>query len=251
MLRTEISEISLINSRDNRTLLSDISFELPDNCVGTILGKNGSGKSTLIKSLSGLLDNNFYSVKGNVFYNGENILRYDYRRLLLFRKQTLRYVFQDAARSFDPLKKLKYYFDLCECNENEIEETLDYFLLPCRNDIYRMHPYEVSGGMAQRISFALALLSGAEIIILDEPTSGIDSAIANLFLLKIREFVSSGKNSVLLVTQDVVFARKVSDKIAFLSDNRMSEFLNADRFSGSANDPLLSEFFAANNKLNT
>lgn len=251
MLSAEIKNIRLINSRSDRTILKNISFELPDNSVFTILGKNGSGKSTLIKSLTGLLDKNFYSVSGNVTFNGENITGYDYRKLLQFRKHKLRYVFQDAPKSFDPLKKLKYYFDLCPSSEKEIDETLAYFLLPERKNIYTMHPYEVSGGMAQRISFALALLSGAEIIILDEPTSGIDKAIANLFLLKIRDFASLGNNSVLLVTQDVVFAQKVSDKIAFLSEGSMSEFYEAKKFSGGSSIPNLAEFFEANSRLNS
>ena len=93
-----------------------------------------------------------------------------------------------------------------------------------------MYPFEVSGGMAQRISLTLALSAEPELIILDEPTSGIDVGIANLFLLKLKEFAASGNHSVLLVTQDLDFAKRVSNKIARLSNEKLSEFKPVDEF---------------------
>jgi ABC-type multidrug transport system ATPase subunit len=103
--------------------------------------------------------------------------------------------------------------------------------------------------MAQRISFVLALLSKPEIIILDEPTSGIDSAIANLFLLKLKDFVKQNRNSVLLITQDISFAEKISDKIAYLSKNRLSTFYNVKDFFNKKDDPLLIDFLDANKQI--
>lgn len=250
MLQVQIREIYLKTPGADRAILNDAIFDLPANKIYTILGKNGSGKSTLIKSITGLLNSNVYSVSGNVFYNSENTSHYSAKKMLEFRKDKIKYVFQDAINSFDPLKRLKYYFDFQAKDQSLIDETLEYFLLPLSEDIYKMHAYEVSGGMAQRISFALALLSQPEIIILDEPTSGIDPAIANLFLLKLKEFAGINRNSVLLVTQDVIFAEKVSDKIAYLKNGRLSEFYFPGEFLNKTDDPLFSEFLAANNKLN-
>ena len=112
-----------------------------------------------------------------------------------------------------------------------------------------MYAYEVSGGMAQRINFILILLSKPEMIILDEPTSGIDSAIANLFLLKLKEFVKQNDNSVLLITQDIIFAEKVSDKIAYLADRKLSSFYDANEFFNKKDDPLLTKFLNAKNQI--
>ena len=119
---------------------------------------------------------------------------------------------------------MRYYFNRLAKDKEEINILLSYFILPHYSELCKLYPYEVSGGMAQRISFILALLAHPEIIILDEPTSGIDPAISNLFLLKIKEFVSQGDHSVLLVTHDINFAEKISDEIAFLSDGRLSRF---------------------------
>ena len=250
MLKVQIRGIHLKTPDEDKSILNNAFFNLPENKIYTILGKNGSGKSTLIKSVTNLLDKNFYSVDGNILYHDENICQYPPEKMLELRKDKVKYVFQDAINSFDPLKKLEYYFDLLAKDKTQIDETLEYLLLPLSEDLFKMHSYEVSGGMAQRISFALALLSQPEIIILDEPTSGIDAAIANLLLLKIKEFSSIRHNSVLLVTQDVLFAEKISDKIAYLKDGRLSEFYSPDNFLNVRGDAILNEFIAATNKLN-
>ena len=249
MLQVRIREIAVKSPGQNRLLLNDASFDLIENQVFTIVGKNGSGKSTLAKSITGLLDKKHYSVWGTVHFGGKDIFTLKPEELLQLRKDSIKYVFQDAVNSFDQLKKLNYYFDLLAKDKNEIDDLLSYFLLPDSKTLFKMHPYEVSGGMAQRISFVLALLSNPEIIILDEPTSGIDSAIANLFLLKLKEFVGQNGNSVLLITQDISFAEKISDKIAYLSKNRLSTFYNVKDFFNKKDDPLLTEFLEANKKI--
>ena len=96
--------------------------------------------------------------------------------------------------------------------------------------------------MAQRISLVLALLTHPQIIILDEPTSGIDSPISSLVLLKLKEFASSSDNSVLLVTQDLLFAKKISNKIAFLFDGNLSDFFSVPEFFNNPKNEKLNLF---------
>ncbi len=111
-----------------------------------------------------------------------------------------------------------------------IDELLEYFILPKSKNLFDMHPYELSGGMAQRVSLALALSTNPQLLILDEPTSGIDTAISNLYLYKLKEFASQGNNSVLLVSQDLTFSKNVSDKIAYLNNGTLSDFYNTNDF---------------------
>jgi peptide/nickel transport system ATP-binding protein len=228
MLNVNIDEVTFVN--DGRKILSDLKFNLTDNSVFSILGKNGSGKSTLLKSLTGLLDNRFYKIKGEVYFENINLLSCKVNVLKELRKNKIKYVFQDAVNSFDHLRTFKYYFEKLNANEADVDELLDFFILPERKDIYNLFPYEVSGGMAQRISFILALLSDPGIILLDEPTSGIDPAIANLFLIKIEEFIRKRGNSIILITQDFSFAEKISTKIAYLSEGKLSGFLTIREF---------------------
>jgi ABC-type glutathione transport system ATPase component len=230
MLFANIDKLILNRNNSQTVLLSNVSFTLSRNQIYTIVGKNGTGKSTLIKALTGLLDQRFYTVHGKVIFNESDILTIDPEMLLSIRRRKIKYVFQDAKNSFDQLKTLRYYFNQVESSAEEIDETFNYFLLPRAQDLFNLYPYEISGGMAQRVSLALALLAKPEVIILDEPTSGIDSAIANLFLLKLKEFAEQKGGSVLLVTQDLTFANMISDKIALITDRHLTSFLPPQDF---------------------
>ncbi|HZW40371.1 MAG TPA: ATP-binding cassette domain-containing protein [Ignavibacteriaceae bacterium] len=207
MLQVEINRISLKKDNSEEVLLKDVDFSLNENEVLCILGENGSGKSTLIKSLVRLLDDNDYKVEGSIKINGKEILTANEDELLEIRKKYFGYVFQDVQNTFDPLKKLEYYFKKY-LNSKEIKELFNYFLLDDVNVIIKKHPYELSGGMLQRLSLIFTLLRNPDIIILDEPTSNVDYPISNLILLKIKEFAEQKNKSVLIVTQDLEFAKK-------------------------------------------
>ena len=177
-----------------------------------------------------LLDPNIYNISGSVIWNDNDIYKLNYEDLLEIRLKYVKYIFQDPVNSFDHLKQFRYYFKRFTIDKNEINELLEYFFLPKKEKLFKMYPYEVSGGMAQRICLVLALMTKPKILILDEPTSGIDTAIANLMLLKLKEFVKKDEQAVLLVTQDILFAKKISDKIALLAESTLTEFKNTDEF---------------------
>lgn len=228
--KVSINEIRLKHLQKQSLILKNINFSLSGNGIYTILGENGSGKSTLIKSITALLPENQYQIDGKVIYNDYDLLNLNESELKVIRKNEIRYVFQDPVNSFDPLKKIGYYFNSPVYNINDIEILLDYFLLPGYKEISEMYPYQISGGMAQRLSVILAFAANPELIILDEPTSGIDYALMNLTYLKLKEYVRKKDNSVLLVTQEWEFASRISDYISLLSEKTMSDFLPATEF---------------------
>jgi len=227
MLNVLLNNVSVLTNE--RIILRDVAFKINKGSIYTILGKNGTGKSTLLKSLTGLLDNRFYYVNGKVLYESRDLLSLGTDELQNVRKNEIKYVFQDPVNSFDHLKTFSYYFSLVTKDQEEINKLLDFFLLPEAKKLFKMYPYEVSGGMAQRISFILTLLAKPKIILLDEPTSGIDAPIVNLLLIKLKEFVGSG-NLALMVTQDLELARNASSKIALLSDCTLSPFSSPEEF---------------------
>ncbi len=249
MLKVNIENITLSNNTDKYLLLQDISFETNYGKVYTILGRNGAGKSTLIKSLTNLLDENIFSIKGNVFFEGKELISCSEDGMRSIRESSIRYVFQDAVNSFDPLKTFKYYFDNSGTDKNNIVELLSYFLLPQYDEIAKLFAYEISGGMAQRLSIIFALLAKPEILILDEPTSGIDYTILNLLLFKLKQFTKEEKKTVLLVTQDIKFAEKVSDEISFLSNGTLSTFKPKDDFFTQTDGEVLQSFINSFNEL--
>jgi ABC-type glutathione transport system ATPase component len=228
MLSVDINSVSILGEENRETILTDIRFDIDGGKIYSILGKNGSGKSTLIKSLNSLLPEEKYKTSGTVYFRGIDLLTSSDEKLREIRKSNIRYVFQDAANSFDPLKKISYYFDLSNISPLKIEELLLFFLLPTYKKLSGLHSYELSGGMAQRLLIVLALLANPDILILDEPTSGVDYAVMNLILLKIKNFVRDNDKSVLIVTQDINFALKSSDQIAYLSNGNLTQFFTPD-----------------------
>lgn len=201
MLSVNINSVSIINDEMKRKLLSDIKFEIVSGKIYTILGKNGSGKSTLIKALTDLLPKVDFEITGKVIFNSTNLLNTSAENIRNIRQYNIRYVFQDAANSLDPLKKIKYYFDLSNISPLKIEELLIYFQLPAYKNLSELYSCELSGGMAQRLLIVLALLANPDLLILDEPTSGVDYAVMNLILLKVKNYVRDNNKSVLIVTQ--------------------------------------------------
>ncbi len=224
MLRADISKISILNSNEENILLKNISFNLDPNVIYTILGENGSGKSTLIKSLTLLPDRRFFRIDGKIFWNGKNLFEASEEELIMLRKNQIRYVFQDCINSFDPLKRISYYFDWMVEDKQQLNELLEYFNLPEQTELGKLYPYELSGGMAQRIAIVLAAIVKPKLLILDEPTSAADTAVINLLIHFLRDYVSDGNNSVLIVTQDLLFAEKVSDMIAEIKNHTLTEF---------------------------
>lgn len=224
MLRADISKISILNSSEENILLKNISFNLGPDLIYTILGENGSGKSTLIKSLTLLPDRRFFKIDGKIFWNGKNLFEASEEELIMLRKNQIRYVFQDCVNSFDPLKRIGYYFNWMVEDKQQLNELLEYFNLPEQTELGKLYPYELSGGMAQRIAIVLATVVKPKLLILDEPTSAADTAIINLLIHFLRDYVSDGNNSVLIVTQDLLFAEKVSDKIAEIKNHTLTEF---------------------------
>jgi len=224
MIRTELKKISIVNNHQERILLKDIFFELKPNKIYTILGENGSGKSTLIKSLSLLLDKKTFNVEGKIFFNSRNLFELTDDELLLLRRKNIRYVFQDCINSFDPLKTIGYYFENLVDDNSKLPSLLEYFNLPSVKELGKLYPYELSGGMAQRIAIVIASISNPQLLILDEPTSAADTAIINLLIHFLKDYVYKESRTVLIVTQDLLFAKKVSYEIASIKNNSLTDF---------------------------
>ena len=191
-----------------------------------------------------LLDKNIYTAVGNVYWNNENIFQMTEKRLLNLRKKEIKYVLQDLNNNFDPLKKLKYYFDKSGSTQDQISTQLKNYLLPDYDSISNLHPYEISGGMAQRLSFMLALLPHPKLLILDEPTSAIDYSNVNLIKLKLKE-IAANSNTALIVTQDISFAKEVSDQVAYLDKGTLTEFVDVKTFFNESNSKKYQNFLAS------
>lgn len=230
MLKVNFSYITITNNKNEHTNLVNNNFNLTNSNIYTIIGKNGSGKSTLLWAIIRMLEPKTFSVDGSVTLENTDLYLLDETTLFKFRTQNFRFVFQDPISAFDPLRKLKYYFSLIPTDDKEIAEEFTYFQLPKYSDVKKLYPHELSVGMLQRVSIILALLSKPKVLLLDEPTSALDLPIMNLLKSRLVRYVSNSDRAILLVTQNISFAKAISNYIAILKDGTLSKFQTTSCF---------------------
>ncbi|MBU0475980.1 MAG: ATP-binding cassette domain-containing protein [Bacteroidetes bacterium] len=205
-------------------MLLNNNFTLKNNNIYSILGKNGSGKTTLLYVITNLLNKNDFEIDCSVNLDSIDLYKLNSQFLYKFRSDNFKFVFQDPVSAFDPLKKLKYYFNLTKVSDEIINKELQYFQLPQLAEIKKLYPHELSIGMLQRVNIILALVSRPKILLLDEPTSALDLPIMNLLNNRLKEYVITNERIVLIVTQDIEFAKNTSDYIANLDNGKLSNF---------------------------
>jgi len=223
ILEVKLNSLELKRESNYSLLFEHINFEVNSNSIYCLVGKNGIGKTTLLNALLNLLDEKIYRVKGNILIDGINPFSCDSANLILLRHKIVKYIFQDALSSFDPLKKINYYFK-DYTNSAQLDELLDYFILPKKETVLNYYPFQLSGGMAQRLAIILGIISKPKLLILDEPNSAVDIPISNLLSKKLIDFSRANQSSVLIVTQDINFALNTTDKIGLLTQHDITEF---------------------------
>ena len=215
VLSVGLNSIKRSNTNRNVFHLKKIFFDLREKEILAIVGPNGVGKTTLLNSFLNLLDYN-YTIDGIISLMGINPLSSSEKVLTNLRKNVTKYIFQDAANCFDPLRKLAYYFN-STINESELDSYLSYFLLPTSDNILNKYPGELSIGMAQRLAIIWGLLSKPQLLLLDEPSSALDAPIINLLSYKLKEWNEKNNSSVVLVTQNINFAIHTATYITILT----------------------------------
>jgi peptide/nickel transport system ATP-binding protein len=191
--------------RESLCVIESLEVEINAGEIAAVVGSSGSGKSLLAHAILGILPPNA-SVTGDVYYSGERLTP---QRLAALRGKGIALIPQ-AVTFLDPLMTVGKQVQGQDKSRNEVEAVFKrYNLAP---EVMRMYPFELSGGMARRVLVAAAVISGAPLIIADEPTPGLSEALAHEALSHLRELADGGA-AVMLITHDLKMALEVSDKI--------------------------------------
>ena len=224
-------------SYGDEDIVKGVSFRMLPGEIVCIVGESGSGKSTLIKAIHGM--SGVKITGGNVLFNDADIavLAANERRKLMGTGIGL--IPQDPGASFNPIRKLDSQFREAMAghdmpyDENIIDTMFKKIGLQHGKAILKNRPFELSGGMNQRIAIAAAMLFEPRLLLCDEATSALDVTTAGAVveeLLKIRE---TNGTSILLVTHHLGIARKMADNIGIMKDGRLIEYGNTDRIFDS------------------
>lgn len=206
-------------------VITDLSVTIMPGEILAIVGASGSGKSLLAESLLGLLPKNAI-VGGNIKFRGEEISE---RRIKELRGSDIALLPQSVL-AFDPLMKVGPQalgaHPTKEVRRLQKETFKELGLPDTTEDLY---PFALSGGMARRVLFSTVLASGAQLVIADEPTPGmqVDQAVRALSLLK--ELADKGKG-VMLITHDVDLAVQFADRIGVFYAGTVLEVASTSDF---------------------
>ncbi len=216
------------------SVLNGLTVAIPDDTITVVLGPSGTGKSVLIKHLIGLM----FPDSGDVVVHGEHVPQLTMPKLLALR-QRIGVLFQDGAlfgsmSVFDNVAfPLRQHTDQSEAQiaETVTERLTDVGLADAMDDA----PSQLSGGMRKRAGFARALVMEPDVVIFDEPDSGLDPVRTALLCELIQEMHSIHGGTYIVVTHNIASARQIGEYIAVLWKGRIVEAGDAERMFSSDN----------------
>jgi phospholipid/cholesterol/gamma-HCH transport system ATP-binding protein len=236
-----VIEIRGLSKRFGKKVVLDcLDLTVPKGKNTVVIGGSGTGKSVLIKCVVGLLRPD----SGEIRIDGEDVTKMDERELVRVRRK-FGMLFQGAAL-FDSLnagdnvafalRRLKMF------PERQIQDVVEEKLtMVGLRDIQRLMPAELSGGMKKRVGLARAIAAEPDILLYDEPTTGLDPIMADVInglIVSLRE--SLGVTSI-SITHDMASAYKIADYIAMLYKGRIVEVGTPAEIRGSSN-PVVRQF---------
>lgn len=216
-----------------------VDFDLmPGECLA-LLGGSGAGKSVILRSIIGLEQPD----SGKILFHGEDLLQLHENAWIDVRKR-ISYVFQNGAL-FDSLSvyeniayPLRAHTGLKEAEiGSKVREMLELVDMPGAEELL---PGELSGGMQKRAGLARAMVMAPEILLLDEPTAGLDPTNTRRFVDNILKLKSRGLTGI-FVTHDIPSAVALADRVAVLDQGRIHSIQDTKSFKVS-NDPVLQKF---------
>ena len=216
--------------RNSPDILKGADIEVRRGEIFSLLGGNGSGKTTLISVIAGVEK----AYRGKITILGKNIKKYGAE----LHRGTIAMLPQDVSTVFIKNTVRDDLFDICRavgCGKNDAEKKIaDICAELSITEVLSRHPYDLSGGEGQRAALAKILLTEPKILLLDEPTKGID-AFAKQTLMAILRRLSEGGVTVLIVTHDTEFAAEISGRCAMLFDGKVISPSCPQRFFGKNN----------------
>jgi peptide/nickel transport system ATP-binding protein len=210
--------------REKLCVISSLEVEINAGEIVAVVGSSGSGKSLLAHAILGILPPNAL-VTGDLFYSGERLTP---KRLGELRGTGIALIPQ-AVNFLDPLMTVGKQVQGVGKSREEVEAVFRRYNLGPQ--VMRMYPFELSGGMARRVLVAAAVISGAPLIIADEPTPGLSEVLAQEALSHLRELADKGA-AVMLITHDLKMALEVSDKVAIFYAGLTLETALREDFAG-------------------
>ncbi len=217
--------------------VDNVSFKIEEGQSLGLAGESGCGKSTIAYSLMRLHKPPAIISGGEILFQGEDILKYDNKKLQDFRWKDTSMVFQSAMNCLNPVSTLEtQFYEIFKYhnitkNKAEVrakaEELLALVGIP--KERLQDYPHQFSGGMRQRAVIAMALALQPKLLILDEPTTALDTVVQRDILRRIYELKAKFGFSILFITHDISLMMEFCDNVAIMYAGKIVEKANTKK----------------------
>ena len=233
VIRYEHVDISYKGKR----VVHDVSFSVEKGEILGIVGESGSGKSTLVKAAMGLLGRDGLVTRGDIWYKGMDLPDLKPGEMRKLCGPELGMIFQTAGSSFCPIRTVRaqlYEFMTehkkikMDVFEKQAEELLEKFGFDDPIRVLDSYPFELSGGMKQRVGIAMSMTARPRLLLADEPTSALDVTIQAEVVREMKKLREQYETAIILVTHNMGVASYISDKIGVMCKGELVEFGKRD-----------------------
>lgn len=235
----EVSDLHTTFKTDNGDVsaVNGVSFKLEPGKTLGIVGESGSGKSVTAYSIMQILAENGAITGGSVKYKGEDITKWNKKKMADFRGKCCSIIFQDPMTSLNPVFTVGYQLEEAvllhtdRTKKEAKERAIEMLTLVGVNEPEKrvnQYPHELSGGMRQRVMIAMALACEPDILIADEPTTALDVTIQAQILELMQSLQEKLGMAIIMVTHDLGVIASMCDEIIVMYGGRVCERGTAD-----------------------
>ncbi len=222
----EIKDLT-IQYGENNTVVENFSLTMQKGEIISIVGESGSGKSTVLRSIIGGRLGQGKIISGDIIFNGKSLLNLSNNEWRELRGTFISMISQDCGATLNPIRKIgSQYIEYINAHtnlnkteaENKALSMLEKVRLPEVKNIMNSYPYELSGGMKQRVGIAMALTFEPELVLADEPTSALDVTTQAQIVKQMMELRDEFNTGIIIVTHNMGVAAYMADKIVVMQN---------------------------------
>ncbi len=224
----EIKDITI--SYKGRPTVTDFSLTLAQGKICSIVGESGSGKTTVIRAVLGLLAGGGQVTQGEILFEGKSLLsntKEEWRRL---RGSDISMIFQDSGAMTNQTRTIgRQFVEYIRTHETISKadawqkgvQMLERMRLPSGDNIMKSYPFQLSGGMRQRVGIAMAMTFLPKLLLADEPTSALDVTTQAQIVRQMMALRDEYKTSIIVVTHNLGVAAYMSDFIVVMKQGKI------------------------------
>ena len=241
-------------------VLKKINLELLRGEKVALVGESGSGKSVTTKLILGLLNQKNVTKKGEIIFNNKNILNLPQKEFKKIRGNNISIIFQDPIAALNPVFKIKEQFYEVNLNKKyftkkdsfqRAAKALEKVSIRDPERVLESYPFQLSGGLAQRVVITMAMINKPQLLLADEPSTALDVTIQNQALDLMHDLTKETNTAVLLITHNMGVVRKFAEKVYVIYRGLIVEEGTKDQIFSNPGHPYTKALLSSIPKLNS